>query len=103
MMESNRHPPTLVRTFLLGRKVMFAFRLLKYVAAALLVTLGLAISSCGGGGGGGGSSGPSVPAISTISPVGTSAGNAAFTLNVLGSGFSPSSTVQWNGVNRTTH
>jgi len=82
---------------------MFAFRLLKCVAAALLVTLGLAISSCGGGGGGGGSSGPSVPAISTISPVGTSAGNAAFTLNVLGSGFSPSSTVQWNGVNRTTH
>ena len=68
-------------------------------AIALVLVLG-AISGCGSGGGGGG--GASVPAITTISPVGTSAGNAAFTLTVLGSGFSPTSVVQWNGTNRTT-
>lgn len=79
---------------------MSAFRPLKRITAGLLAVLGLAISSCGGGGGGGG--GPPVPAIATISPVGTSAGNAAFTLTVLGSGFTQSSTVQWNGANRTT-
>jgi Tol biopolymer transport system component len=65
-----------------------------------LVLVSAAISGCGGGGGGG--SGTPVPAITTISPVGASAGNAAFTLTVLGSGFSQSSTVQWNGVGLTT-
>src|SRR5262252_9136382 len=67
------------------------------VIAMLLVVA--AISGCSEGGGGGG---PSVPAISTISPAGTSAGNAAFTLTVLGSGFTQASTVQWNGVGLTT-
>lgn len=75
---------------------MSAFRHLKLI----VLVLAAAISGCSGGGGG--DSGPSVPAIATISPAGTSAGNAAFTLTVLGSGFTQSSTVQWNGVGLTT-
>src|SRR5215471_10325970 len=77
---------------------MSAFRPRRLGAAALLAVLSLAISGCSSEGGGG----PSVPPISTISPVGTSAGNAAFTLTVLGSGFTQASTVQWNGVGLAT-
>ncbi|HUJ17960.1 MAG TPA: hypothetical protein VL197_08195 [Nitrospirota bacterium] len=43
-----------------------------------------------------------MPAISTISPASATAGGTAFTLTVNGSGFVSSSTVQWNGANRTT-
>ena len=42
------------------------------------------------------------PSLSTLSPSGAVAGDAAFTLTVNGSGFLSSSTVQWNGSNRTT-
>ena len=72
---------------------------LRRIEVIVVLLVAAVAGSCGGGGGGGG---PSVPAISTISPVGTSAGNAGFTLTVLGSGFTQASTVQWNGANRTT-
>lgn len=43
-----------------------------------------------------------VPAIMSLSPSGTIAGNQAFTLTVNGTGFLNSSTVWWNGAQRTT-
>ncbi len=43
-----------------------------------------------------------VPALNSISPASATAGGAAFTLTVNGSGFLSSSVVQWNGSNRTT-
>jgi hypothetical protein len=42
------------------------------------------------------------PAITNISPSVLGAGSSDFTLTVTGSGFLSSSTVQWNGSNRTT-
>ena len=42
------------------------------------------------------------PAITTLSPNSATAGGAAFTLTVNGSGFVSGSTVQWNGSARTT-
>jgi len=42
------------------------------------------------------------PSLSTISPVSVSAGSAAFTLTLTGSGFIPGSVVRANGANRTT-
>jgi subtilisin family serine protease len=49
--------------------------------------------------GGGGT--PS-PVISSLSPSSVVAGSGAFTLTVNGSGFTASSTVRWNGADRTT-
>jgi predicted outer membrane repeat protein len=43
-----------------------------------------------------------VPAIDTLGPASASAGGAALTLTVNGSGFINSSAVQWNGANRPT-
>jgi hypothetical protein len=43
-----------------------------------------------------------VPVLSTLAPSSALQGGPAFTLTVTGSGFVPASTVQWNGVNRTT-
>lgn len=40
--------------------------------------------------------------VTSISPTSVSAGTSAFRMTVLGSGFSGSSTVQWNGTNRST-
>lgn len=40
--------------------------------------------------------------VTSISPTSVSAGTSAFKMTVLGSGFSGSSTVQWNGTNRST-
>lgn len=42
------------------------------------------------------------PTISSLNPTGATAGGAAFTLTVNGSGFVAGSTVQWNGSARTT-
>jgi hypothetical protein len=49
-----------------------------------------------------GSSGAPVPLISGLAPMSATAGGAAFTLTVDGSGFANGSVVQWNGVDRTT-
>jgi hypothetical protein len=43
-----------------------------------------------------------VPAITSLSPTSTTAGSAAFTLTVDGTGFVNGSTVRWNGSSRTT-
>ncbi|HLB36090.1 MAG TPA: Ig-like domain-containing protein [Gemmatimonadales bacterium] len=43
-----------------------------------------------------------VPVLSTLTPTSALQGGPAFTLTVTGSGFVSSSTVRWNGVNRTT-
>ena len=42
------------------------------------------------------------PSIGAVDPTSTIAGSGAFTLTVTGSGFIPSSVVQWNGSNRAT-
>lgn len=42
------------------------------------------------------------PILNTLNPSSTIAGGPAFTLTVNGSNFASSSTVRWNGVNRTT-
>lgn len=46
--------------------------------------------------------GGNIPNVTTISPNSATAGGAAFNLTVNGSNFSASSTVRWNGNNRTT-
>lgn len=46
--------------------------------------------------------GGNIPNVSTIAPSAATAGGAAFNLTVNGSNFSASSTVRWNGANRTT-
>lgn len=43
-----------------------------------------------------------VPVLTTLSPTSATAGGAAFTLTVNGTGFVTGSVVRWNGVNRTT-
>jgi hypothetical protein len=45
---------------------------------------------------------PGPPAISSLSPASASAGGAAFTLTVNGSGFTSGSIVRWNGADRAT-
>ncbi len=42
------------------------------------------------------------PAVSSVSPPSVAAGGPAFTMTVLGTGFSNGSTVQWNGSQRST-
>jgi hypothetical protein len=49
-----------------------------------------------------GSSVPAAPAVSSLSPASATAGSAALTLTVNGSGFVMSSGVRWNGAARTT-
>ena len=81
----------------------FGARLALVLAAAAAL---FAACGCGGGGGGGGSSvRPSTnpaPQVTSISPTGGTAGGAAFTLTVNGSGFIPGSTVRWNAASRAT-
>ncbi len=43
-----------------------------------------------------------IPSIDHLTPQGSTAGHAAFTMDVFGSGFLNGSTVKWNGSNRTT-
>jgi RHS repeat-associated protein len=60
--------------------------------------------ACGCSGSNGGSNGGSNPAprVNSVSPTSATAGGPAFTLTVNGTGFVSSTTVQWNGSNRTT-
>ena len=51
---------------------------------------------------GGGSGGDQTPQITSVSPMSATAGGAAFTVTVNGSGFVSSSSVTWNGTDRTT-
>ena len=67
----------------------------------LTVLLGLALS-CGAGGGSIQPPPNPVPSVSSLSPSSVVAGTAAFALTVDGTNFIPSSTVQWNGSNRST-
>jgi outer membrane protein assembly factor BamB len=75
-----------------------------FVSSMLFV---LVAAGCGGGsGGGGGSSGGSTPppavTLTTLSPASVSAGSATFVITATGSGFTTSSTLQWNGTALTT-
>jgi len=75
------------------------------VGGGSLILVGvLFIAACGGGGGGGGSSPPPpnpVPSITNLSPSSATAGAAAQTLTINGSGLLSSSTVTYNGVAHT--
>lgn len=82
-------------------------RALGRVAVQTICLLALAgAAGCGGGSSSGGTTTPPpsnpVPSVSSTSPASTTAGGSAFTLTVSGSNFISSSTVQWNGSNRTT-
>jgi 6-phosphogluconolactonase (cycloisomerase 2 family) len=69
--------------------------------AIVLIVLGM--SSCGGGSSGGGGAPPNpVPGLQSISPTTATAGQAGFTLTVLGSGYVSTSTVLWNGTGLPT-
>ncbi len=60
-------------------------------------------AACGGGGGSTPAPSPNpAPAISSLSPTSATAGGAAFTLTVNGSGFVSASVVRWNGSSRAT-
>ena len=59
-------------------------------------TIPLTLADTGGGGG------PAPPSITSLSPSSATAGGAAFTLTVTGSGFTSSSVVRWAGTNKTT-
>lgn len=75
---------------------MFPLRRLGSFLFALLLSSLAALIGCSDG------STIQVPAISSLSPGSVSAGSAAFTLTVNGSGFSNGATVQWNGSARTS-
>jgi 6-phosphogluconolactonase len=68
----------------------------------LMMCAALAGAGCGGGGSGNGGSDlpPSanaVPTISSVMPESGNVGGASFTLTVMGTGFTSTSTIQWNG------
>ena len=70
-------------------------------------TLFVALVGCGGSGSsgtmGGNPPGPNaVPSISSVTPPNINAGNGGLTIAVVGQGFVSTSTLQWNGSNRTT-
>src|SRR5881275_171647 len=74
--------------------------LLALVLPALLALGGCAAGGASGGGGGSGgyAGGPNpVPSIVFLDPSSVAMGGPDFYLTVYGSGFSPSSVVQWNG------
>jgi hypothetical protein len=74
------------------------------VAVASAALLSLLAASCGGGGGSS-TSPPTqnpLPVLTSISPTSAVAGAPDFTLTVNGSSFISSSTVRWNGADRTT-
>src|SRR5437763_16685282 len=74
--------------------------LLSLVLPALLALGGCAAGGASGGGGGSGgyAGGPNpVPSIVFLDPSSVAMGGPDFYLTVYGSGFSPSSVVQWNG------
>jgi len=67
----------------------------------ILAYAAIMLAGCGGGGGDSPSPNPT-PTVASLSPAAITAGAEAFTLTVNGSGFVSSSTVQWNGSNRST-
>jgi hypothetical protein len=82
-----------------------------YSLVALSVFCGvLFLAGCGGGSGsaggggnnGGGGGGDQTPQISSLNPASATAGGAAFTLTVNGTGFESASVVDWNGSARPT-
>ena len=67
--------------------------------------LALVFVACGGGGGSGTapfSTGTPTPTISALSPASVVAGQGNFTLTVVGTNFSTTSVVRWNGSGRST-
>src|SRR5262249_9028560 len=85
-------------------------RATKIITALLVMTICVATAGCGSGSA---TPGPTptptpaptpnpAPAVSTVSPNSAPAGGLAFTLTVHGSNFVSASTVEWNGVSRTT-
>jgi len=73
------------------------------LGALFLVGCGGGNSSAGGGGGNrGGGGGNQVPQITSLNPASATAGGAAFTLTVNGTGFESASVVDWNGSARPT-
>ena len=75
----------------------------------MLVTgiLLVALMGCGGSGSSGSMGGNppapnAVPSISSVTPPNINAGNGGLTIAVVGQGFVSTSTLQWNGSNRTT-
>lgn len=92
-----------------GERVMRAIQQLERSTSVIsslgevLVAISLVVGlvGCGGNGSSTGGQNP-VPSITTISPKSAAAGQLAFTLDVNGSDFLPSSTVQWSGSSRST-
>src|SRR5438132_1552101 len=84
--------------------VLRSHRSPRHLCRALATCLALIASGCGGGGYGGSSSGGGynpMPAISSLAPASASAGAAAQTLTINGSGFMAASTVTYDGTART--
>lgn len=79
-------------------------RLVAFLWVVVVVIASIFITSCGGGGGGSTTPPPPpsnpAPQISGLSPASITAGSAAMTLTINGTGFLSSSTVQWGS---TTH
>src|SRR6202521_3195045 len=72
----------------------------RFLLIVSLVLASTALTSCSGTGAG--VTPNSAPTISSLSPNSATAGGAAFTLTVNGTGFVSGSTVQWNGSSRVT-
>lgn len=84
--------------------VLRSHRLRRHPCGAVAICLALIISGCGGGGYGGSNTGGNyspMPAISSLAPASASAGAAAQTLTINGSGFMAASTVTYNGAAHT--
>jgi hypothetical protein len=82
-----------------------AFRLRSWKHLLLACSFLCIAVGCGGGGGsngGGGSSQNPAPTLSGVTPNSATAGNAALSLTASGSGFIPSSVIQWNGTALST-
>ena len=67
----------------------------------ILILLFTVLTACGGGDDNNKSKNP-VPTLTSFSPTSATAGGAAFTLSVIGSGFVAGSTVHWNASAHTT-
>jgi 6-phosphogluconolactonase len=79
------------------------FCLILVIAAVLISLVGCSSGSSSGGSNSGSQGAPNpVPSISSITPPNASAGGANVTITVTGDGFVSTSTVNWNGSDRTT-
>lgn len=74
-----------------------------YLVVTLLLSAltGGSLLGCGGGGNAPSQNRNPLPTISSMSPSSATAGDAAFALTVIGANFVPSSTVLWNGSDRS--